>query len=140
MTRCDARCQSCRVEIRKLTKECKRLAQIRRHCREGPHPTLTEGEEGEEEEGEEEEKEEDREYRDRILATVLYPEKQQINATMTISQRLAEAATKAQELTPKGLHELVPEHLHTFEDVFSKVSFDALPEYKKWDHTIELIP
>ncbi|KNZ79231.1 hypothetical protein J132_03706, partial [Termitomyces sp. J132] len=33
----------------------------------------------------------------------------------------------------------VPNHLHNFEDVFSKVSFDSLLECKQWDHAIELI-
>jgi hypothetical protein len=32
----------------------------------------------------------------------------------------------------------VPESLHDFEDVFSKESFDSLPDWHKWDHTIEL--
>ncbi|KAG5732785.1 hypothetical protein E4T56_gene2807 [Termitomyces sp. T112] len=27
-----------------------------------------------------------------------------------------------------------------FEDIFSKASFDSLPEHKQWDHAIELIP
>jgi hypothetical protein len=58
----------------------------------------------------------------------------------TISQRLAEAAAKAQGPTPKELQNLIPKHLLDFEDVFSKTSFDALPEHKKWDHAIELIP
>jgi hypothetical protein len=32
----------------------------------------------------------------------------------------------------------VPESLHDFEDVFSKESFDSLPDRRKWDHAIEL--
>jgi hypothetical protein len=32
----------------------------------------------------------------------------------------------------------MPESLHDFEDVFSKESFDSLPDQRKWDHTIEL--
>jgi hypothetical protein len=32
----------------------------------------------------------------------------------------------------------VPNHLHDFEDVFSKQSFDSLPQRCKWDHAIEL--
>jgi len=34
----------------------------------------------------------------------------------------------------------VTEYLKEFDSVFSKESFDALPESKKWDHTVELIP
>jgi len=30
--------------------------------------------------------------------------------------------------------------LKEFDSVFSKESFDALPESKKWDHAVELIP
>ncbi|KAG5730249.1 hypothetical protein E4T56_gene10572 [Termitomyces sp. T112] len=41
---------------------------------------------------------------------------------------------------PKPSHSIVPHHLHDFEDVFSKASFDSLPERKQWDHAIELIP
>ncbi|KNZ77727.1 hypothetical protein J132_04154 [Termitomyces sp. J132] len=35
---------------------------------------------------------------------------------------------------------MVLSHLHNFEDVFSKASYDSLPEHKQWDHAIELIP
>ncbi|KAG5732403.1 hypothetical protein E4T56_gene11334, partial [Termitomyces sp. T112] len=41
---------------------------------------------------------------------------------------------------PKPFHSTVPNHLHDFEDVFSKASFNLLPECKQWDHVIELIP
>ena len=36
--------------------------------------------------------------------------------------------------------ESVPTHLHDFEDLFAKLSFDQLPDRKIWDHAIELIP
>ena len=32
------------------------------------------------------------------------------------------------------------DYLHDFKDIFSKTSFDSLPEYKQWDHVIELVP
>ncbi|KNZ75269.1 hypothetical protein J132_03689 [Termitomyces sp. J132] len=35
---------------------------------------------------------------------------------------------------------MVPPYFHVFEDVFSKALFDSLPECKRWDHTIELLP
>ncbi|KNZ73983.1 hypothetical protein J132_08877 [Termitomyces sp. J132] len=35
---------------------------------------------------------------------------------------------------------MVSDHLHNFEDMFSKASFDSLPECKQWDYAIELIP
>jgi glycerophosphoryl diester phosphodiesterase len=31
-------------------------------------------------------------------------------------------------------------HLHNFEDLFAKSLFDRLPDWKIWDHTIELMP
>jgi len=34
----------------------------------------------------------------------------------------------------------VLEYLKEFDSVFSKESFDALPESTKWDHAVELIP
>ncbi|KAG5723760.1 hypothetical protein E4T56_gene2212 [Termitomyces sp. T112] len=41
---------------------------------------------------------------------------------------------------PKPFCSTVSNHLHDFEDVFLKASFDSLPEHKQWDHAIELIP
>ena len=34
----------------------------------------------------------------------------------------------------------VLEYLKEFDSIFSKESFNALPESKKWDHAVELIP
>ena len=34
----------------------------------------------------------------------------------------------------------IPDHLREFHAVFSKESFDILPESKPWDHAIELVP
>jgi hypothetical protein len=55
-----------------------------------------------------------------------------VRATSMPSQRLVEAA-KANELQ-KTFEELVPED---FRDIFSKDSFDQLPQQKLWDHHIE---
>ena len=54
-----------------------------------------------------------------------------------ISQRLTEAA--------EGTHmtcfeDIVPKPYQEFKDVFAKESFDKLPDWKKWDHAIELVP
>jgi transposase InsO family protein len=140
MTRCNTRCQTCKLEIKAMSRERKRQRQARRKCREGPMPTLLEEEE--EEKGNGQDAEEQWEHGDRIIATALHPVEQTtwVRATTTISQRLAEAAAKQQPEGPKGFKELVPEYLHEFEDVFSKESFDNLPERKRWDHAIELIP
>ena len=56
-------------------------------------------------------------------------------ASSTISQRLAKAFHSNEEaLTP------IPDYLKEFPSVFSKQSFDVLPDSKEWDHAVELIP
>jgi transposase InsO family protein len=141
MTRCNTRCHTCKLTIKAATKERRKQRQARKGCKNGPMPTVVE-EEDEEEEGSRGESEEQWEYGDRIMATALHPIAQTdwVRATTTISQRLAEAAVKQQTGGPKGFKELVPDYLHQFEDVFSKASFDNLPERKRWDHAIELVP
>ena len=73
---------------------------------------------------------------DQILATGLIPPpSMEICASSTISQRLAEAfQTNMEATTP------VPEYLKEFTLVFSKQTFDVLPEPKEWDYAVELIP
>ena len=34
----------------------------------------------------------------------------------------------------------LPAYVAEFQSVFAKEDFDILPEHRKWDHTIELIP
>jgi hypothetical protein len=60
-----------------------------------------------------------------------------IRASSTTSQRLSEAFAK-NSASPKSFHESVPPAFYDFEDVFSKVFFDVLPDHKPWDHAIEL--
>ena len=73
---------------------------------------------------------------DHILATGLLPSSLiDIRASSTISQRLAEAyQVNVEALNP------VPDYLKEFTSVFSKMSFNVLPESKEWDHVVELIP
>ena len=61
-----------------------------------------------------------------------------INASSTVSQRLAEASNTHQPA--KSFRDLVPSPYHQFEEVFAKKSFDELPQHRKWDHIIELEP
>ncbi len=52
-------------------------------------------------------------------------------------------STNSERTEPGGsstFEEMVPEHYHSFRDLFSKESFDELPERRTWDHAIELIP
>jgi len=71
----------------------------------------------------------------RILAE---PAVEDLRATSTISQKLAEGARRASEMR-KGLPTL-PDCAKGFESVFAKKDFDILPEHRQWDHAIELIP
>jgi len=76
---------------------------------------------------------------DCIFAIGLVPAPAEIQATSSVSQRLAEAFKRNSKASaPFGRS--VPEYLKEFDSVFSKKSFDAIPESKKWDHAVELIP
>jgi len=75
---------------------------------------------------------------DRVWAVSIPPEPKYIRATASVSQRLAEAFQK--NSTPRDYANHIPPHLRDFDSVFSKDSFDDLPESKPWDHAIELIP
>ena len=73
---------------------------------------------------------------DCIMATGLLPSlSMDIRASSTISQRLAEVHQANMEATTP-----IPEYLKEFTSVFSKKSFNALPELKEWDHAVEIIP
>jgi len=136
MTRCPPRCCSgCRDEA--WEERIAQKAEIRQTeaVSDGPVPELhTDSEEEEPEEAEE-----PIEPGDCIFAIGLVPAPAEIRATFSVSQRLAEAFKRNSEAsTPSGWP--VPEYLKEFDSVFSKASFDALPESRKWDHAVELIP
>jgi len=80
------------------------------------------------------------ELRDRlfIMRILSEPAVEDLHATSTISQKLAERARQASE-TQKGLFTL-PDCAKGFESVFAKEDFDILLEHRQWDHAIELIP
>jgi len=69
---------------------------------------------------------------------LLEPAMEDLRATSTISQKLAEGARRASEMR-KGLLTLL-DCVKGFESVFAKEDFDILPEHRQWDHAIELIP
>ena len=69
--------------------------------------------------------------------TTVYDQVEFVRASSTTSQRLSEAFAKNSG-PPKSFRESVPKAFHDLEDVFSKESFDELPERKPWDHAIEL--
>jgi len=69
----------------------------------------------------------------------LVPAPAEIQATSSVSQRLAEALKHNSKASAPSRRS-IPEYLKEFDSVFSKKSFNALPESKKWDHAVELIP
>ena len=54
----------------------------------------------------------------------------------TVSTRLTEAHAK--NTKAKSFRDIVPDHLHNFEDIFNEQAFDSLPKKCKWDYVIEL--
>ena len=68
----------------------------------------------------------------------LKPHIEVINATQTMSQKLAEQAQK--DYQKRTFEEIVPKQYHSFKAVFSKESFVELPARKPWDHAVELKP
>jgi len=107
-------------------------------CRSGPPPEYAENSEEDEtfiwicgveyEPG-------DRLFMTRILSE---PAAEDLRATSTISQKLAEGAHRASETWKRLL--TLPDYAKGFKSVFAKEDFDILPEHRQWDHAIELIP
>ena len=140
MSRCSGSCCSgCRDEIRTEQKARKTEARRVSRCSKGEFPALVP------EEDDEDEASSEFEEGDRIFITTLHGTPEEVRATSTISQRLAEAfkrnADAARPLTEHPTPtEGIPDHLREFSSVFSKESFDVLPDPKPWDHAIELVP
>ena len=75
---------------------------------------------------------------DRLYACTLQSDAAFIRASSTVSQRLAEASER--QRMQRSWKESVPTAYHDFQKVFLKESFDELPQQRKWDHAIELVP
>ncbi|GLB44373.1 putative retrotransposable element tf2 155 kda protein type 1-like, partial [Lyophyllum shimeji] len=160
MSRCPARCQTCREEVKVERKARNKTRAAIRACRSSgvpaPEPELDDipelypdpdceddppPEANPETDPVPDSREADTmEEGDRLLEMALfgYPAAEEIRASQTTSQRLAEAF--ARNSAPKDFRDAIPDYLHDFEDVFSKAAFDELPERKQWDHAIELEP
>jgi len=82
----------------------------------------------------------DWEPRDRLFLTHLLLELTQtdLQAMAMTSQRLAEGARRSKET--QAATAPLPTYIMEFQSVFAKEDFDILPEHRKWDHAIELIP
>jgi len=78
--------------------------------------------------------------RDQLFLTRIFPELTEIDlqATATTSQHLAEGARRSKETLAAATP--LPAYVTEFQSVFAKEDFDILPEHRKWDHAIELIP
>jgi len=74
---------------------------------------------------------------DQLLVWFIGAWPEEIRATQTISQKLAKALGGASSTC---FEDTVPKLYQEFQDVFAKESFDELPNWKQWDHAIELIP
>ena len=72
------------------------------------------------------------------LLSVQLSQEHHVKAGSTVSQRLAEAADKHR--LGQSFKDAIPLSYHKFKEVFLKESFDELPQHRKWDHVIELIP
>ena len=78
---------------------------------------------------------------DRLFVCTLRSPSSSINATQTISQKLAEHSSKSKpDWLKRTFEEIVPPQYHEYKAVFSKEYFDELPDRKPWDHAIELKP
>jgi transposase InsO family protein len=151
MSRCPGRCSTCRKEIKQERHQRQTEARHLRACRAGPMPTVedvsedipelypdTEDDSGDEEDDTDHAEAPDEiEEGDRVFMTTVYDREEFVRASSTTSQRLSEAFAKNSG-PPKSFRESVPKAFHDFEDVFSKESFDELPDRKPWDHAIEL--
>ena len=148
MSRCPAKCRTC-VEEEKAEQREKRAEARRVHsCRAGPMPSvdddlrdvpdLSPDPDDDDDDAPVDADDFPIEEGDRIFVVNFNDHKEDIRATQNVSQRLAEAFHK--NSATKSFRDAAPDHLHDFEDVFSKTAFDALPDRKPWDHAIELIP
>jgi len=138
MNRCPPRCEGYCAIRKERASQKKVEAKAVNICQSRPSPEHVEG-------SEEDEMplwicEVEYEPGDRLFMTRIFsePAVEDLHATSTISQKLAEGACRALE-TQKGLLTLL-DCAKGFESVFAKENFDILPEHRQWDHTIELVP
>ena len=134
-------CTSCRDEAREERRASKAQAQVINACHTGPLPAFVEDADDEDDNDQVPELKGFLEYEyeegDHVWAASIPPAPEYIHATASVSQQLAEAFQK--NSSPQDYEKHIPEHLCGFDNVFSKDSFDELPESKSWDHAIKLI-
>ena len=132
MTRCLPQCCTGCLNERKAERKMEKTnAQCINACRTGPFPAFVEDADDEEDEPTpepEDEEDEPLEDGDRVWVAGLFPEAEYVRATTTVSQKLAEGFRQNSEKAPDADH--IPPHLRDFHTVFSKDSFDKLPDPK----------
>jgi len=141
MTRCPLRYEGGCALWKKQTHRKRTELQAFRSCRDGPTPLLQEELELEElEETPPQPYAPTWEPGDQLFLMRLLPELTQtdLRAMATTSQRLAEGARHSKET--QAATAPLPTYIVEFQSVFTKEDFDILPEHRKWDHAIELIP
>src|SRR5882724_4487798 len=74
---------------------------------------------------------------DQIFIRFIDTWSEDIKATQTISQKLTEASGDNHST---HFEDMVRKPYQEFRDVFAKEVFGELPNWKQWDHTIELVP
>ncbi len=80
----------------------------------------------------------DEELEEGDMIIAVHMEEELIIRAVHHANNLAAAANA--EKPKKSFAEMVPEHYHSFHDLFSKENFNELPERKPCDHAIELTP
>jgi hypothetical protein len=142
MSRCSPRCcNGCRTEAREERQILKREAASINACRSGSFPATVEDVDEEEEASDEPAVSDipfDIEDGDWVWATGLIPEAQYIQASPTISQRLAEGFARNTEAHPtlptvgSGSGDPIPDYVKIFGQVFLEEGFAKLPNRKPW--------
>ena len=118
MTRCSPRCCSgCRDDLRDRKKAKKEELRYINACKEVPLPDLVDDDSDDDSDDSDDDSDpptpdEALEEGDHIFATGLFPEPQHINATSTVSQRLAEAFKKNSEALENA--PLIQDYLREF--------------------------
>jgi len=141
MTHCPLWCEGGRALRKEQTRQKRTELRALRSCRDGPTPLLQEELEAEElEETPLQPYVPDWEPGDRLFLMHLFPELTLTNlrAMATTSQCLAEGARCSKEI--QATTTPLPAYVAEFQSVFAKEDFDILPEHRKWDYAIELIP
>ncbi|GLB45151.1 putative retrotransposable element tf2 155 kda protein type 1-like [Lyophyllum shimeji] len=158
MSRCPAHCQTCReeVKVKARAKTCAAMRACRSSGIPAPEPELDDIPELYPDPDCEDDSDSDvspepdsapgsdgvdaMEEGDRLLATTLfgYPAAEEIRASQTTSQRLAEAFTR--NSAPKSFCDAVPDHLHDFGGRILQGRVRQTPGAQAMDHAIELEP